>query len=67
MNTVRIFTDDIKIKFVVSKCSTLVMKRGKKMENDKMQMPRRIAIGDLGIELTNILEYWNLTKSKCRQ
>ena len=45
MNTVKIFTDNIKIKFGNSKCATLVMKRGRKVE---YKMPGGIAIGDLG-------------------
>ena len=32
MNTARIYTDDIKMKFRVSKCATIVTKKGKKAE-----------------------------------
>ena len=47
MNTVRVFTEDIKMKFGISKCATLVMKRGRKVEDDRIQMPGGIAIGDV--------------------
>ena len=47
MNPVRIFTDSIKMKFGISKCATLVMKRGRKVEEDRIQMPGGIAIEDL--------------------
>ena len=41
MNTVRIFTDDIKMKFGVSKRTTIVIKRGKNVEDGGIQMPNR--------------------------
>ena len=62
MNTVRVFTEDIKMKFGISKCATLVMKSGRKVEDDRIQMPGGIAIGDLGYGA--YMEYYNLTKSK---
>ena len=46
MNTVRRFTDNIN--FGISKCATLGMKRGKKVEEDRKQMPGEIYKGDLG-------------------
>ena len=48
MNTVRIFTDDLQMKFGLSKCATLVVKRGRKVEDNGIQMPGGIAIRDLG-------------------
>ena len=38
MNSVRIFIDDKNMKFGASKCAILVMKRGRKMEDDGIQM-----------------------------
>ena len=40
LNTVRIFTDDIKMK-----CVNFVIERGKKVEGNGIQMPGGIAIG----------------------
>ena len=48
MNTVRIYTDDIRMKFGISKCATIVMKRGKKVEDAGIEMPGGIVIEDLG-------------------
>ena len=48
MNTVRIYTDDIRMKFGISKCATIVMKRGKKIEDTGIEMPGGIVIEDLG-------------------
>ena len=39
VNTVRIFSEDIKMEFGLSKCSVLIMKRGKVVENDGLCMP----------------------------
>ena len=47
-NTVRIFTDNTNMKFGISKCTARAMKRGNKMEDDRIQMQSGIAIGDLG-------------------
>ena len=48
VNTVRIFTDDIKMKFGLQKCATLVMKRGKKEEDAGIEMPDGQLMKDLG-------------------
>ena len=48
-STGRMFADDINIKFGISKCSTLVIKKGKTVEDGRIQMHRGIAIGDLGV------------------
>ena len=48
MNAVRIFTDDITMKFCIKKCAALVIKRGQFLEDDGIQMPGAIAIGDMG-------------------
>ena len=48
MNTVRIFTDDIKMKFGISQCATHEMKRGMKVKNDGIQMSGEMAERDLG-------------------
>ena len=39
MNTVRLFTNNIKMKFGISKCATVVVERGRKVEDDGIQMP----------------------------
>ena len=44
MNTVCIFTDTVKIKFGISKCATLVMKRGRKVKDSGIQMSGEIAM-----------------------
>ena len=39
VNTVRIFSEDIKMEFGVSKCGVLTMKRGKVVKSDRLCMP----------------------------
>ena len=48
VNTVRIFTDDVRMKFGLSKCATVVMKRGKKIEDDGITMPDGQKMEDIG-------------------
>ena len=39
VNTIRIFSEDIKMDFGLSKCGALIMKRGKVVESDGLCMP----------------------------
>ena len=39
VNTVRIFSEDIKMEFGLSKCGVLIMKRGKVVESDGLCIP----------------------------
>ena len=48
VQTVRIFTQDIGMKFGIEKCATIVMKRGKKMEDDGIVLPGGEVMRDLG-------------------
>jgi hypothetical protein len=48
VNTVRIFTDDIRMKFGLQKCATVILKRGKKMEDNGIRMPDGQIMGDVG-------------------
>ena len=62
MNTVRIFTDDIKIKF-----TTGFMKRGRKVEDDGIQMPGETAIDDIGDGGYKYLRVLKLDKIKMEE
>ena len=48
LRAVRIFTDDIKTKFGVSKCATFIMNNERKVEDDGIQVPGGVAIEYLG-------------------
>ena len=39
IHTVRIFTDDIRMEFGLSKCAMIVLKRGKLVQSDGIKMP----------------------------
>ena len=39
VQTVRVFSEDIGMKFSIEKCSMLVMKRGKKVKSDEIKLP----------------------------
>ena len=56
MNNVRSFTKKIKMKFGISKCATLVIKRGRKMEDYGIQIQGELAIGHLGDNAYKYLE-----------
>ena len=64
MSTVRIFTDDIRMKFGISKCATLVMKRERKAEDNGSQMPGGIAIEDFDDEAYKYLGVQESAKIK---
>ena len=57
MNTVRIFTDDIKMKFGISECATRDMKRGMKVKMMEYKCQVRWLKEIWVIELANIVEY----------
>ena len=67
MNTVRIFTGDIQIKFGLQKCATLVMRRGKKIEDDGISMLDEQVIEDLGEESYKYLEILEADKIKMEE
>lgn len=48
INTVRRYTNDVRMEFRISKCATVLMKRGKKVEYKGIQMPGGIDIEDFG-------------------
>lgn len=50
VQTVRIFTGNIKMRFGIQKCATIVMKRGKKEEDDGILLPDGQIMHDLGNE-----------------
>ena len=58
--TVRIFTDDEKIKFYISKCTTVVMKRERKVEDDGVDMLGGI---DIGYRTDGACKYLRVLKS----
>jgi hypothetical protein len=64
VNTVRIFTNDIQMKFGLQKCATLVMKRGKKIEDEGIRMPDGQLIKDLGEEPYKYLAILEADKMK---
>ncbi|XP_060792588.1 sodium-dependent organic anion transporter-like [Neoarius graeffei] len=48
VRTVRIYTEGIRMRFGLTKCVTLVMKRGKKVEDDGIVLPDGQIMKDLG-------------------
>ena len=48
LRAVRIFTDDIKTKFGISKCATFIMNNERKVEDDGIQVPGGVTIEYLG-------------------
>jgi hypothetical protein len=64
VNTVRIFSDDIRMKFGLQKCATMLMKRGKKIEDDGIRMPDGQMMEDLGSEAYKYLGVLEADKIK---
>ena len=59
INTVRVFSDDIKMEFEISKCAPLIMKRGKIVKWDGISMPDREIMKSLeeeGYKYSGIIE-----------
>ena len=59
INTVRVFSDDIKMEFGLSKCSVLTMKRGKLVKSEGIPVPNgqvMTNIEDSGYKYLGILE-----------
>ena len=48
VQTVRVFSEDIGMKFSIEKCSMLVMKRGKKFKSDGIKLPDDTVMKALG-------------------
>ena len=67
VNTVRIFTSDIQMKFGLQKCATLVMRRGKKIEDEGISMPDGQLLQDLGEESYKYLGILEADKIKMEE
>ena len=50
ISTVRLFSDDISMRFRLQKCASVVLKRGKRVEDKGIQLVDDKVIEDLGIE-----------------
>ena len=55
VQTVRIFSDDIGMKFGLEKCAAMIMKRGKRVHSDGIALPDGTQLRALGEE-ESILE-----------
>ena len=65
IQTVRVFSKDIGMQFGIEKCSTLVLKRGKRIKSDGIKMPDDKVIKSLkDAKDTNIWVYYR--QMKCR-
>ena len=59
VQTVRIFTQDIRMRFGIQKCATIALKRGKKETNDGILLPNGEMMKDLeneGYKYLGVLE-----------
>ena len=68
MNTVRIFSDDIRMEFGIKKCGVLVMKKGKHVRSEGIEIPSGEKIKE--IDLANGYKYLGILeadgiKDKC--
>ena len=50
VNTVRVFSEDIRMEFGISKCATLVMKRGRYKSSDGIILPNEEVIKEVDME-----------------
>ena len=50
MNTVRIFSDDIRMEFGIKKCGVLVMKKGKHVRSERIEIPSGEKIKEIDLE-----------------
>ena len=47
-NTVKIYSDDIRMNFGLSKCACIILQRGKKTHENGIRLPNSETINDLG-------------------
>ena len=67
VNTVRIFSEDIEMRFGLNKCATLIMKRGKKIEDNGINLPEGELMRDLGDESYKYLGVLEAEKMKMEE
>ena len=70
VNTVRIFSEDMKIEFGLSKCGVLIMKRGKVVESDGLCMPDGTMMGNIeegGYKYLGILETDGIKRDEMKE
>ena len=70
VNTVRVFSDDIRMEFGISKCAILIMKRGKIVNSDGIVMPgNEIVKGfeEEGYKYLGILEVDNVKHEEMKE
>ena len=67
VQTVRIFTQDIKMRFGIQKCATIVLKKGKKEEDDGIKLPDGETMRDLGQEDYKYLGVLEASQIKMRE
>ena len=67
LNTVRIFSNDIKMYFVLEKCATLTVHRGEVKQTQAIKLPNKQIIKGLSLEenykYLGILQYNNIISS----
>ena len=70
VNTVRVFSDDIRMEFGISKCAILIMKRGKIVKCDGIVMPGNEIMKGLeeeGYKYLGILEIDNVKHEEMKE
>ena len=63
VQTVRIFTSDIRMEFGIDKCATMIQKRGKVVRSKGIKLPNEKVIKSLqDKKVISTLEYYKFTK-----
>ena len=64
IQTVKIYSQDIKMEFGIGKCAMLVMKSGKRNMTEGVDLPNQVVIRTLGEkDAYNTWGYWKMTPS----
>ena len=58
LNTVRIFSEDIKMEFLLPECGVLIIKRGKVVKSEGISIPNGKMLKNIEEVDTNISESW---------
>ena len=61
IQTMRIFSEDIHMKFGLDKCAILEMKRGNKVNSTGIELPDKRKIGEASDQGYKYLEFYNST------
>ena len=66
LQTIWIFNQDIEMEFSTEKCAMLIIKNGKRVTTEGIELPNQESIKTLSRKITSSWEYWKWTLSNIK-